>query len=95
MRGADLPAVQRILRHTDPRMTTETYGHLVPDYLRSQIDRLSFGPMIGPTDPSAASVPTVSSAEQSLAKIPPRFSPILLPEAENLGSGGRSTRSRS
>lgn len=26
MAGADLPAVQKILRHTDPRMTTETYG---------------------------------------------------------------------
>jgi hypothetical protein len=43
MRGADVAAVQRILRHSDPRLTTETYGHLVPDYLRSQIDRLSFG----------------------------------------------------
>ena len=40
MRGADVPAVQRILRHSDPRLTTETYGHLVPDYLRAQIDRL-------------------------------------------------------
>jgi integrase len=31
MRGADVAAVQRILRHSDPRLTTETYGHLVPD----------------------------------------------------------------
>lgn len=42
VRGADVPAVQRILRHADRRLTTETYGHVVPDYLRSQIDRLSF-----------------------------------------------------
>jgi hypothetical protein len=27
----------------DPRITTEVYGHLVPDYLRSEIDRLRFG----------------------------------------------------
>jgi hypothetical protein len=27
----------------DPRITTETYGHLPPDYLRSEIDRLRFG----------------------------------------------------
>jgi integrase len=47
MRGADVAAVQRILRHSDPRMTTGTYGHLVPDYLRVQIDRLSFGPLSG------------------------------------------------
>ena len=25
MRGADLAAMQKILRHSDPRMTTETY----------------------------------------------------------------------
>jgi len=40
MAGANPGAVQRILRHSDPRITTETYGHLVPDYLRSEIDRL-------------------------------------------------------
>jgi len=43
MAGVDPGAVQRILRHSDPRITTETYGHLQPDYLRSEIDRLRFG----------------------------------------------------
>ena len=38
--GVNPGAVQRILRHSDPRITTETYGHLQPDYLRSEIDRL-------------------------------------------------------
>ena len=38
-----LEIVQRILRHSDPRITTEVYGHLVPDYLRAEIDRLSCG----------------------------------------------------
>jgi len=42
MAGANPGAVQRILRHSDPRITTETYGHLQPDYLRSEIDRLHF-----------------------------------------------------
>ncbi len=42
MAGADLPAVQRIMRHTDPRITTEFYGHLAPGYLRGAIDRLAF-----------------------------------------------------
>ena len=79
MRGADVPAVQKILRHSDPRLTTETYGHLVPDYLRAQIDRLSFGPVPG------ANVPTVSSSEQAVATIPPPFAPILLPTGENPG----------
>src|SRR5205823_1613409 len=40
MAGADLPAVQ-IMRHTDPRITTEFYAHLAPGYLRSAIDRLA------------------------------------------------------
>src|SRR5579884_13665 len=43
MKGADLAAVQRIMRHQDPRITTEVYGHLQTAYLKSQIDRLSFG----------------------------------------------------
>ena len=41
--GANPAAVQRILRHSDPRITTETYGHLTPGYLREEVDRLRFG----------------------------------------------------
>ena len=80
MRGADVAAVQRILRHSDPRLTTETYGHLVPDYLRAQIDRLSFG-----------LAPTASNDSQPVATIPARFAPIVLPEHKhprNNPSGG-------
>jgi integrase len=44
MAGADIAAVQKILRHSDPRITTEVYGHLAPNYLRKEIDRLRFGP---------------------------------------------------
>ncbi len=44
MSGADLVAVQRIMRHTDPRLTTEVYGHLSTNYLKKEIQRLSFGP---------------------------------------------------
>ena len=36
----DLYAVARILRHSDPKITFETYAHLVPGYLHAQIDRL-------------------------------------------------------
>ncbi len=46
MSGANLPAVQRILRHSDPKITTELYGHLAPEYLRAEVDRLSFGPAV-------------------------------------------------
>ena len=43
MAGANPAAVQRILRHSDPRIATEVYGHLLPGYLRAEIDRLAFG----------------------------------------------------
>ena len=44
MAGANPAAVQRIMRHSDPRITTEVYGHLAPGYLRTEINRLAFGP---------------------------------------------------
>ena len=40
--GANPAAVQRILRHSDPRITTQVYGHLVPEYLQAEVNRLSF-----------------------------------------------------
>jgi hypothetical protein len=62
MQGANLSAVQRIMRHKDPRITSETYLHLDPSYLRREIDRLSFGPpaeMAG-TTPAEPTEPLVS-----------------------------------
>ena len=59
MSGVNTIAVQKILRHTDPRTTTEVYGHLVPEYLRKEIDRLSFGAPI--LEPSSASAGAPSS----------------------------------
>jgi len=61
MSGANPAAVQRILRHRDPRITTEVYGHLVPGYLQAEVDRLQFNP------PAAASTGAEEVAEQRLA----------------------------
>jgi len=44
MAGASTAAVQRILRHKDPRVTVEVYGHLTPGFLRAEVDRLRFNP---------------------------------------------------
>jgi len=52
MAGANPAAVQRILRHSDPRITTEVYGHLAPEYLRREIDLLSFGKPANDTHPA-------------------------------------------
>ncbi len=43
MQGAELHTIQKIMRHKDPRITSETYLHLDPSYLRAEIERLSFG----------------------------------------------------
>jgi integrase len=39
--GASLAAVQKILRHSDPKITTEIYGHLEQDHLRKEMERLT------------------------------------------------------
>jgi len=62
MKGADLAAVQRIMRHQDPRITTEVYGHLQTTYLRSQIERLRFGPE--PADLSGGGRPSRDADRQ-------------------------------
>ena len=64
MSGADLAAVQRIMRHQDPRTTTEFYGHLASHYLKKEIERLRFGPPPGeeaaPSPPQPAQEPRIS-----------------------------------
>jgi excisionase family DNA binding protein len=72
--GASLAAVQRILRHSDPRITMGTYGHLTPDYLKSEISRLVF------TEPSAD--PTVATA-QAVANGSPLVTPVLQGPSES------------
>jgi integrase len=63
MQGADLAAVQRIMRHQDPRITTEVYGHLAPGYLQKEINRLRFEP--APLDEGATVIPISAAATAS------------------------------
>jgi predicted Zn-ribbon and HTH transcriptional regulator len=44
MSGADPAAVQRILGHSNPEITTKVYGHLSPHFLRAEAERLSLNP---------------------------------------------------
>ena len=62
--GVDPFAVQRILRHTDPRITTEVYGHLVPGYLRDAINKL-------PLAAAADLLPTKTHSEKEAPFGPP------------------------
>jgi hypothetical protein len=72
MAGANPAAVQRILRHSDPRLTTEVYGHLVPDYLRAEIDRLSFG-----------ITPNSSKVSPAVGRLPEELATSVLQGARN------------
>ena len=56
--------MQRILRHTDPRITTEVYGHLVPGYLRDAINKL-------PLAAAADLLPTKTHSEKEAPFGPP------------------------
>jgi integrase len=63
MAGVNPAAVQRILRHHDPRITTEIYGHLEPSYLRREIDSLRFTPIVA----AAPDVPCVDGSMEPFA----------------------------
>jgi integrase len=84
MAGANPAAVQRILRHSDPRITTEVYGHLLPGYLRDEINRLSFG--VAPISPTASE----SSPSQANAAAARELATYLLqgPSGGDLGADG-------
>ena len=95
MAGADLPAVQRIMRHTDPRITTEFYGHLAPGYLRGAIDRLAFEPKAPEAAPqevrAAATVGADGAAVDAIASVVREPLSLTLSPAdrgEGIGVGG-------
>jgi hypothetical protein len=43
-RGVPMAVVQKVLRHADPRITSERYAHLEHDYLGAEIRKLSLIP---------------------------------------------------
>jgi integrase len=49
-----LATVQRILRHTDPKITSEVYGHLDLEDMREGLNRLHLAPMVTDPGPLAA-----------------------------------------
>ena len=72
MAGASPAAVQRILRHTDPKMT-QRYTHLAPEFLRGEIDRLSFGLEAPISANPAPNWPPDFSGADSANEITPNF----------------------
>ena len=97
MNGADLAAVQRIMRHQDPRLTTEVYGHLSPGYLKKEIERLSFGPAPAEDAGTQSEVAASGAKESPLlavtrdeARLAAPFTTRLLPKPEK----GRTAATR-
>ena len=83
MAGANPAAVQRILRHSDPRITTEVYGHLSPDYLRREIDLLAFGTPANDPIPAPVSDPKLDPLGAIVVQEPINASPARSGESEN------------
>jgi len=92
MAGANAAAVQRILRHSDPRITMQVYGHLSPGYLRDEVNRLRFTPQT--SDASRADAPSTKAASpstvnseraevQGVASVSPPFTSKRLPKVSN------------
>jgi len=81
MAGANPASVQKILRHSSVKTTTTVYGHLLPGYLRSEIDRLTFDSRGSKSGPAASGdLPPVAADEK-------KFAAYLLPRRET-GSPG-------
>jgi integrase len=57
--GVHMASVQKILRHRDPRITAEVYGHLTPDYLREEVDSLNLGLRFTRAEQSAFAAPVL------------------------------------
>ncbi len=68
MLGARLVSVQKLLGHSDPKITERRYGHLLPDFMKSEVDRLRFGiDQLAPAvDGSGSDSPDFASAGSSL-----------------------------
>jgi len=60
--GVPLATVQRILRHTDPAITSEIYGHLDMEDMRTGINRLGFSSAVEKLAP-VVPIRQASSAE--------------------------------
>jgi len=72
MFGANLVSVQRLLGHSDPRITERRYGHLLPDFMQAEVNRLRFGidqlaPRLAPALPPARGACEPSSVTVSPA----------------------------
>ena len=60
MLGANLVSVQRLLGHSDPKITERRYTHFSPDFMAAEVNRLRFG--LAPLAPSLRTATAASSS---------------------------------
>jgi hypothetical protein len=87
MSGASPAAVQRIMRHSDPRITMAVYGHLEPHYLRAEVDRLNFD-----LDGSAPTTTTPSTQRERRSPLGAPLVPDASSTAGNMCLPGETIR---
>ncbi|MDP2270519.1 MAG: tyrosine-type recombinase/integrase [Archangium sp.] len=88
--GTPLAVVQKLVGHSDPKITTEIYGHLVAEDARKHLEQLSFSPLPKAADQHAdepLGLPVVPLARLGKTK-PPRSKDF----SNNLGGFHQSGR---
>ncbi len=74
MFGANLTSVQKLLGHSDPKITERRYGHLLPDFMKSEVDRLRFGlDRLAPKLPASGGGSASGGDSQAVAAVPGRL----------------------
>lgn len=81
MSGASIQSVQKILRHKDPRLTIETYGHLAIGHLTEEVNRIRFHGLQTSVDRVATVGANADSCEH-----PPTPSKVPVLGTPNLGA---------
>ncbi len=71
MFGANLTSVQKLLGHSDPKITERRYGHMLPDFMKSEVDRLRFG-----LDRLAPKLPSSSAQHADTGNDSPEFAAV-------------------
>ncbi len=90
MLGANLVSVQRLLGHSDPKITERRYTHFSPDFMAAEVNRLRFG--LGPLAPSLPEATSANSSgenSQALAGLGPRLGTSLVQSGPETKREGR------
>ena len=97
MFGANLVSVQRLLGHSDPKITERRYSHFTPDFMSAEVNRLRFGlPVLAPPLPSRPSAaPEDGRVSQPVAPDGSRFGiPLVSASGPGNTEAGTPTVSR-